>query len=133
MLIGNLSRRDFLKLSSATLLSLLLADLQLNSAKAAPESMQGRVQATTLFVRDAPAYSGKKISTLKRDDIVNIAGQVFGGEQGDYNRQWYRLTDQTYVYSGYIQSVKTSLNPVVTEIPESGVLGEITIPFADSY
>ena len=95
--------------------------------------MQGRVQATNLFVRDAPAYSGKKLATLKRDDLVDIAGQVFGGEQGDYNRQWYRLTNQTYVYSGYIQSVKTTLNPVVTDIPDTGVLGEITIPFADSY
>ena len=133
MLIGNLSRRDFLKLSSATLLSLLFAEPQFDSAGAALEPIQGRVQATTLFVRAAPAYSGKKISTLKRDDIVNIAGQVFGGEQGDYNRQWYRLTDQTYVYSGYVQSVKTSINPVVTEIPETGVLGEITIPYADSY
>ena len=95
--------------------------------------MQGRVQATNLFVRDAPSYSGKKLSTLKRDDLVDIAGQVFGGEQGDYNRQWYRLTNQTYVYSGYVQSVKTNLNPVVTDIPDSGVLGEITIPYADSY
>jgi hypothetical protein len=133
MFIGNLSRRDFLKLGSATLLSLLFAELQLDSAQAAPATMQGRVQATNLFVRDAPAYSGKKITTLKRDDLVDIAGQVFGGEQGDYNRQWYRLTNQTYVYSGYVQSVKTTLNPVVTEIPDSGVLGEITIPYADSY
>jgi hypothetical protein len=37
------------------------------------------------------------------------------------------------VYSGYIQSVRTTLNPAVTEIPDSGALGEITIPYADSY
>jgi L,D-transpeptidase catalytic domain len=133
MFIGNVSRRDFLKLGSATLLSLLFADLKLDSAQAAAAPTQGRVQATTLYVRDAPAYSGKKLTTLKRDDLVDIAGQVFGGAQGDYNRQWYRLTNQTYVYSGYVQSVKTTLNPVVSEIPDSGVLGEITIPYADSY
>ena len=62
MLTGNLSRRDFLKMSSATLLSLMFAEPQLDSTEAAAEPMQGRVQATTLFVRDAPAYSGKKIS-----------------------------------------------------------------------
>lgn len=76
MFNGNLSRRDFLKLSNATLLSLSFAELQFDSVQAAPAPTQGRVQATTLFVRDAPAYSGKKITTLKRDDIVNIAGQV---------------------------------------------------------
>jgi len=133
MFTGNLSRRDFLKLGSASLFSLLFAELSLDSAQAAPPPMQGRVQATNLFVRATPSYSGKKLSTLKRDDLVDIAGQVFGGEEGDYNRQWYRLTNQTYAYSGYVQSVKTTLNPVVTEIPASGVLGEITIPYADSY
>ena len=131
MFNGSLSRRDFLKLGSAALLSLLFAELQQESAQAASASSQGRVQATNLFVRDTPSYSGKKLSTLKRDDMVDIAGQVFGGADGDYNRQWYRLTNQTYVYSGYVQSVKTTLNPVVTQIPESGVLGEITIPYAD--
>ena len=60
MFNGSLSRRDFLKLGSATLLSILFAELQLDSARAAPASRQGRVQATSLFVRDAPAYSGKK-------------------------------------------------------------------------
>ena len=133
MFSGNLSRRDFLKLGSATLLSLLFEELQLDSAQATQVTVQGRVQATNLFVRDAPAYSGKKIMTLKRDDLVDIDGQVFGGEQGDYNRQWYRLTNQTYVYSGYIQSVETTLNPAVAEIPDSGMLGEITLPYADSF
>jgi len=132
MFNGIFSRRDFLKLGSATLLSILFAELQLDSARAAPASRQGRVQATNLFVRDSPAYSGKKVSTLQRDNLVDIADQVFGGEPGDYNRVWYRLTNGTYVYSGYVQSVQTTLNPVVTEIPDNGALGEITIPYAES-
>jgi len=132
MFNGILSRRDFLKLGSATLLSILFAELQLDSARAAPASRPGRVQATSLFVRDAPTYSGKKVSTLQRDNLVDIADQVFGGESGDYNRVWYRLTNGTYVYSGYVQLVQTALNPVVTEIPVNGALGEITIPYAES-
>jgi hypothetical protein len=133
MFNGTLSRRDFLKLGSATLLSLLFSDLKLEAAKAASSPMQGRVQATSLFVRHAPSFNGKKVSLLKRDDLVDIAGQVFGGEQGDYNRVWYQLTNQEYVYSGYVQPVQTSQNPVVMEIPDSGALGEITIPFSESY
>jgi hypothetical protein len=133
MFNGILSRRDFLKLGSATLLSLLFSELRLDSVQAAPVPQQGRVLATSLFVRDAPAFSGKKVTTLKRDDLLDIAGQVYGGEAGDYNRQWYRLSSQEYVYSGWVQSVKTTLNPVVMQIPETGVLGEITVPYADSY
>ena len=63
---------------------------------------------------------------------MDITDQAYGGVQGDYNRVWYRLPNQTYIYSGWVQSVTTNLNPAVTEIPETGVLGEITIPFADS-
>ena len=129
---GILSRRDFLKLSSATLLSFLLADLPLDSAQADTFPMQGRVQATSLIVRAAPAFSGKKVTSVKRDALLDITGQVHGGEQGDYNRLWYRLTNNNYVYSGWVQPVKTILNPVVVEVPETGVLGEITIPYADS-
>jgi hypothetical protein len=85
-----------------------------------------------LFVRDAPSFSGKKVSVLSRDNLVEIAGQVFGGIPGDYIRLWYRLPNQTYIYSGWVQTVNTILNAPASEIPETGVLGEITIPFVES-
>jgi len=109
-----------------------LSDLHLDTAQAAPAPMQGRVLATSLFIRDAPAFSGMKVSSAKRDNILDIADLVYGGEEGDYNRKWYRLANQQYVYSGWIQAVKTTHNPVVMDIPETGVLGEITIPYAES-
>lgn len=129
---GMLSRRDFMKLSSATLLSLLFSDLQFDLARAATFPMQGRVLATSLVVRDAPAFSGKKLRSIKRDVILNLAEQVYGGAEGDYNRHWYRLSDQGYVYSGWVQPVSTTTNPVAMEIPATGILGEITLPYANS-
>jgi hypothetical protein len=129
---GILSRREFLKLSSATLLSILLADLKLEPARATPDPLKGRVLATSLIVRDAPAFTGKRVTVMKHDDILDLDGLVHGGVEGDYNRMWYRLSNQNYVYSGWVQEVKTELNPVVMEIPDSGVLGEISIPYADS-
>jgi hypothetical protein len=129
---GVLSRREFLKLGSATLLSILLAELGLDTVEAAPGTFQGRVLATSLIVRDSPSFSGKKLASVKRDTLLDIGGRVHGGVEGDYNRMWYRLADQSYVYSGWIQEVKTTLNPLVMSIPETGVLGEITIPYADS-
>ena len=83
-------------------------------------------------MRDAPSFSGKKVSVLNRDNLVEIAGQVFGGIPGDYIRLWYRLPNQTYIYSGWVQTVNTILNAPASEIPETGVLGEITIPFVES-
>jgi hypothetical protein len=128
MFTGNLTRRDFLKLSSAALLGLLFPELHFESVKAASVPFQGRVQATSLVVRDAPTFSGNKITSVKRDNLIDIIETVHGGEEGDYNRAWHRLGETSYVYSGWVQPVSTTLNPGVTEIPETGVLGEITIP-----
>ena len=132
MFTGILSRRDFLKLSGASLLGILASELHIESAQATTFPFQGRVQASTLNVRDAPAFSGKKTRTLKRDNMIEIREQLFGGVTGDYNRVWYRLNDLEYVYSGWVQRAETILNPVKTDIPETGVLGEITIPAANS-
>jgi hypothetical protein len=129
---GILSRREFLKLSSATLLSMFLPDLKLDSLQVAPTLLKGRVLATNLNVRDSPSFSGKKLTSVRRDKLLDITERVIGGQDGDYNRVWYRLTNQSYVYSGWIQEVKTRFNPVVMSISETGVLGEITIPYADS-
>ncbi len=132
MPLCHLSRREFLKLSSATLLGLLFAELDRKPSLAMETPSQGRVLATSLVVRDAPNFSGKKIRSVKRDVLLDLVEQVFGGEKGDYNRNWYRLKDGGFVYSGWVQPVATILNPAVLEIPPKGILGEITLPYADS-
>jgi len=129
---GPLTRRDFLRLSGAALLGLLLSEYNLDKVQAAMTPLLGRVVATSLIIRDAPAFSGKRINSFPRDSIVDILEQVYGGEDGDYNRIWYRIGNNAYVYSGWVQPVKNVENSNVTEIPETGILGEITIPKADS-
>ena len=129
---GILSRRDFLKMSGASLLALFLHELKPGKAMAAPTSMQGRVVYNSLIVRNAPAFSGGRVKSYRRDTILEISDQVFGGVNSDYNRIWYRLGKEGYVYSGGVQPVSTVHNDTVKGIPETGVLGEITIPYADS-
>lgn len=132
MSTGILSRRDFLKLGGAGVLSLLLSELHLDKTLAASSQMQGRVLYRSLIVRDSPAFSGTQVNSFPRDGIVKITRQVFGGADGDYNRIWYDLGNGVYVYSGGVQLVNTELNNTVSAIPDNGVLGEITIPCADS-
>jgi hypothetical protein len=129
---GILSRRDFLKLSGAALLAALTSELRLETVRAAPVPFQGRVQAGSLVVRDAPAFSGHKLRSFKRDTLFDVLEVVYGGVDEDYNRRWYRVGAQSYVYSGWVQTVSTTTNQLVTEIPETGVLGEITAPYTIS-
>jgi len=119
-------------MSGTGLLALFLSEFHLDKTLVTPSLMQGRVVYFSLIVRDAPAFSGRKVRSYPRDSILEVSESVFGGVDGDYNRTWYRLGKEGYVYSGGVQPVSTVLNSVVTEIPETGVLGEITIPYADS-
>ncbi|HTX90922.1 MAG TPA: L,D-transpeptidase [Anaerolineales bacterium] len=121
-----------MKLSSATLLGILFSELHLDKVRAAPATMLGRVLYPSLIVRDAPAFSGKKVRSYKRDNVIDIVDEVAGGTEGDYNRVWYHLGNNEYVYSGGVQPVQQTLNEVVTNIPETGILGQVTIPYADS-
>ena len=119
-------------MSGAALLGLFASELHLPKVLASSAVAQGRVVYFSRIVRDAPAFSGNKVRSFKRDNLVEIKEVVFGGVDGDYNRTWYRVGDREYVYSGGVQPVQTALNNAVKEIPETGVLGEITIPYADS-
>ena len=132
MSIDNLSRRDFLKLSGAALLGLLLSELRLDKVNAASDPMQGRIVYRSLIVRDAPAFTGIKVRSYPFDSVLKVTGKIFGGVDGDYNRIWYQLGEEGYVYSGGVQPVNTFTNKVVTEIPATGILGEITVPYSDS-
>lgn len=127
-----LSRRDFLKLSGAALLSILFSDLRLDRALASPQSMQGRVLYTRMKVRATPSFSGEQTGSLVFDNLVNISEQVTGGVPEDYNRTWFRLEQGGYVYSGGVQLVKSILNEPLLEVPEAGVVGEVTVPYADT-
>jgi hypothetical protein len=127
-----LSRRDFLKLSGATLLGLLFSDIALHPVFAAAPSQQGRVVYPHLLIRDAPSFQGNKVGDYPRDTLLTILDQVEGGVDSDYNRLWYQIGAQRYVYSGGVQPVKTVINEVVTDLPDTGVVGELTVPYADS-
>jgi hypothetical protein len=129
---NTLSRRDFLKLSAASLFSLIISEFPIDKVKAGPIQLQGRVLYPSLIIREAPAFNARQVNSIHRDSILDIREKVFGGVEGDYNRNWYDLGNSTYVYSGGVQPVKTTLNDTVTDISGTGVLGEITIPYADS-
>jgi lipoprotein-anchoring transpeptidase ErfK/SrfK len=129
-----LSRRDFLKLGSAGLASLLLAGARLEDVFAADVTGETfRVAYSTVTLFDRPSLDATKLKKFKQDELLSFTEQVTGEDESAYNTVWYKNGDDGYVYSGGIQPVKTIYNRVANEIPDKGVLGEVTIPFVDTY
>lgn len=132
MTMNNLTRRDILKLGAAGLAALALASLRLDEAAAleARAAFQGRATYSGVPVYDAPSFdANKQLKLLGKDEVVNVTAQTIG--DGDYNRVWYRF-DRGYTYSGWLQPVHTKPQTPVTTLPRRNVLGEITVPFAET-
>jgi lipoprotein-anchoring transpeptidase ErfK/SrfK len=66
--------------------------------------------------------------------VLPITGVTLSSDPLDenHNKVWYKVGDEGYTHSGSIQPVRTIHNPVEEEIPEPGVLAEVTVPFTDA-
>ena len=128
------SRRDFLKVSSAGLLGLFLADLRLERVLAAETPKQGRSTLSGIEVFNEPFFNATKMYLLRQDEVVEITAAVEGdkGHGNPFNSTWYRVNNEGYTYSGWLQPVETLHQKPMVNIPEGGVLGEITVPFSDT-
>jgi hypothetical protein len=133
MLTPQISRRDFLKLASASSLALALRDLRLDRAVAAPAAIKhGRITWSGIPLYDAPAFQANQIHHFGADKVIEITAIEENGEQGNpFNSTWYQV-DNGYTYSGWIQPVATNYQKPLFTLPEKGQLGEITVPFCDT-
>lgn len=131
MLNPQLTRREFLKLASAGTLAFALKDLRVERALAGALPKQGRITWSGIPLYDGPAFGANKIHHFGADQVVDITSVEENGEEGNpYNHAWYQLNGEGYTYSGWIQPVETIYQKPKFQIPESGQLGEITVPFS---
>jgi hypothetical protein len=126
-----LSRRDFLKLSGASLFGLFFPAL-FDKNTMSPEE-QGRVASETVNLYRKPTFSSEILREYWKDMVLPISEVTLGDGEPVFNRIWYRIGDEGYVHSGSIQPVRTRLNQPVSEIPSSGALAEVTVPFTDAH
>ncbi len=126
------SRRDFLKLSGAGMLGVFLAELHLDRAFAS-STAQGRMIQSGIYLYSEPSFNAKTSHIFGRDEVVNVTDEVDGDAGNPYNKKWYRLNNEGYTYSGWVQPVETNYQKSIFQIPAAGQLGEITVPFSDTH
>jgi len=126
-----ISRREFLKIGGLGLMGLALAPFDLPHNLAA--NQQGRVIFDQISVYDYPSQAANVIRKFRADAIFPILEVTVGDDETAYNQVWYRIGDGEFVHSGGVQPVKTILNQPNFEIPDSGQLAEVTVPYTDSY
>lgn len=133
MTLSQLSRRDFLKLSASGVLGLVLSELGLDHALAAPPASQGRAILSGVQVYDAPYLTANKTHLLRIDEVVDLLGEAPGDSiNNQFNTTWYQL-DGGYTFSGWLQPVETNFQKPIYEIPPEGKLAEVSVPYSLTY
>jgi len=131
----NLSRRDFLKLSSLSMAGLAFEHTRSvwNLTALPPEAiMLVRVTAKELSIFKYPDYESEQLGSFRRDELVYVYEKVTSPYGPVRNPRWYKV-DGGYVHTAYLQPVKSSLNEVSYHIPENGQLAEVTVPITLSF
>lgn len=130
----DLSRRDFLKLGTLSLLSLGFRDyppLGNYFQGRSPTFGMGRTVYSIRYY-NRPSFSSSELGYYITDSVVNIKEETIGDPGNTKNPMWLR-TDEGWVHGAYIQPVKNDLNTPVLDIPAKGLLLEVTVPFTQSY
>jgi lipoprotein-anchoring transpeptidase ErfK/SrfK len=122
-----LSRRNLLKLGAASLAGLAFRpyfdDL---STQDTGEII--RVGSTSVSVYSQPWDQSRIRFQHFRDDVVHVYETVNSPHGPGYNPIWYRVWGG-YIHSAYVQRVRYSLNPVLSNVAEKGQLAEVSLPF----
>jgi len=122
------SRREFLKLAGLVAFTGLSATRMPLGYRKQPNRV-GRVAYDSVSIFDTPLISGAVTLGYKfRDELLDIEYSLTPFQGPAYNPLWYRIAEG-YVHSGLIQPVSTQYNAVVKNIPETGKLFRVTVPF----
>ncbi|MFZ2096023.1 MAG: L,D-transpeptidase [Anaerolineales bacterium] len=114
-----------------TLLNTILEIL--NQAEALAPNQQGRVLDAFVDVYDIPSFNGTRLKRYWRDWVLPITDITIGKSEDSFNMVWYKVGDEGYVHSGSLQPVFTVTNTVNSNIPQGGILAEVTVPFTDAH
>ena len=137
-LANQMSRRKFLRLCGLGFLGLTLPKkLIKESFRIISDDLEshtlGRVATAGQKLYDEPNLQSKVLETLYQDRILEIRDVIKNEEGSSTNPIWYEVERKGFVNSAYIQPVFDKENSTKTRILGDGCLGEITVPFVDSY
>jgi len=126
------TRRDFLKGFGLGIFSSFVPFEALNYL-IENQTKLGRVARNNISYFDSPSYAANKKGLLFQDMLLKITEEITAESVNGRETLWFRFGDNAFVPSNYVQPVRRE-NQISNEpIPEEGRLGEVSVPFIDSY
>lgn len=133
-----LSRREFLKITAASLGSLALRPWgkQFFGLQDFPQADRlGRVGWYSVEVKERPDHDSNTLKVLYEDTVVPWLRETIG-RRPYRNNQRYVETPEGYIWSGDLIPVQNLPNQAITSLPETGtekgMWVEVTVPWVDA-
>lgn len=134
-----LNRRDFLKTMGLGALGLMVSNTtpafaQTQNNDWGPNTRLGRVLRFKLQVKKEPDHLADAIDSLMYDDVIEIPRQIVTRNILNKRLPWYEIRPGEYVDATWVQQCYNRPNQDdLREIPEEGILGQVTVPLAPVY
>jgi lipoprotein-anchoring transpeptidase ErfK/SrfK len=125
-----LSRRDFLKICGMSATSLGFRSLFGNQVEFDSSDL-ARVAVRSVNIYTQPSDKSTLVYQRFRDDLINLYYQVYADQSPINNPIWFRVW-LGYVHSAHLQKVEFKLNTVLTNLPKTGQLAQVTVPFSQT-
>ncbi len=129
-----LTRRDFLKLCGISAAGFGFRDFPPGGDPASNRPPSFTLGRTVYSLRyyEKPSFSSKELGYYVTDSVIDIIEERVGDPKPTHNPIWLR-TEKGWLHSAYVQPVGEKMNVPVTEIPDEGMLAEVTVPFTQSW
>ena len=135
----DLSRRDFFKFSALASAGMII-DFRFGSERSlltqleqANTDLLGRVFKDDTASFSDPSAASQQITLHKYNDVLKLKDAVIMKTDNNARELWHRLEDGSFIHNHDIQPVKNLLNAPQSEIPTTGLLAEVTVPFTDAW
>jgi lipoprotein-anchoring transpeptidase ErfK/SrfK len=119
------SRRELLKLAGLSLAGLAMVPLDAHNPAADTGDLV-RVGTTSVSIYSQAWDKSRILFQRFRDEILHVYYPVISEQGPSYNPLWFRVWGG-YVHSANLQRVHYRYNPVVSQVPEKGMLAEVTV------
>lgn len=131
-----LSRRDFLKLGGATMVSAPLLRTSWRQPAGHPPGWQtgvrlGRMTESRIRLYSRPDPDGQVLAFKYRDEVITIVREVVGRGFYPHNHVWFE-TPEGYAYSSWAQPVRFAPNEPMAEVSAAGFYAEVSVPYTDA-
>lgn len=129
-MVDSISRREFLQFAGLAGSITFLRPPE-PAVEAQPYGL-GRIADRWVGLYSEPSFKSNRLSYLDRDQLITLYKRIVADDGPDYNPLWYEVPDG-FVHSGIVQPVRWEPQSPVPELPESGGVFEVAVPFTRSY